>query len=158
MLSSVYDPGNIGANAFAMENMIEAADAKIMTAAERTKLSNALIVDDIDDTLAALDTLWSSTKIQNELNALDAAKLNISDIVDNLTSLDTNKALSANQGKLLKDMIDAINTLLTSDDTTLDELQEIVDYIKANKSVLDSLAISNIAGLQAALDGKAGLS
>lgn len=145
MLSSVYDPGNIGANAFAMENMIEAADAKIMTAAERTKLSNALIVDDIDDTLAALDKLWSSTKIQNELNALDAAKLNISDIVDNLTSLDTNKALSANQGKLLKDMIDAINTLLTSDDTTLDELQEIVDYIKANKSVLDNLAISNIA-------------
>lgn len=145
MLSSVYDPGNIGANAFAMENMIESADAKIMTAAERTRLSNALIVDDIDDTLAALDKLWSSTKITSEVNALDAAKLNISDIVDNLTSLDTNKALSANQGKLLKDMIDAINTLLTSDDTTLDELQEIVDYIKANKSVLDNLAISNIA-------------
>lgn len=125
--------------------MIESADAKIMTADERTKLSNALIIEDIDDTLAALDKLWSSTKIQNEVNNLNTTKLNISNIVDNLTSLDTNKALSANQGKLLKDMIDAINTLLTSDDTTLDELQEIVDYIKTNKSFLDSLAISNIA-------------
>lgn len=50
--------------------------------------------------------------------------------------------------------IDNVNAILTSDDGTLDTLQEIVDFIKLNKGDLDSLGISNIAGLQTALDGK----
>ena len=62
--------------------------------------------------------------------------------------------LSAAQGKVLKDLIDAINTLLTSDNVNLDSLQEVVDFIEANKNTLDNLSISNIAGLQAALDAK----
>lgn len=74
------------------------------------------------------------------------------DIVDNLTSVETSKYLSAKQGQALKGFIDNINTLLTSNDTTLDELQEIVDFIKINKATLDTLGISNIAGLQTALD------
>ena len=76
------------------------------------------------------------------------------DVVDNLLTVDAGVPLSANQGKVLKDAVDAINTLLTSDNTDLDELQEIVDFITTNKNTLDTLGISNIAGLQAALDGK----
>jgi hypothetical protein len=76
------------------------------------------------------------------------------ELIDNLTSTDTTKALSANQGKILKGFIDAINNLLTSDDTTLDELQEIVNYIKVNKNDLENLGISNIAGLSDALSDK----
>ncbi len=89
-----------------------------------------------------------------DYEALDATILRESGVVDDLTSIINNKPLSANQGKVLKGLIDNINTLLTSDDTTLDELQEIVDYIKQNKSTLDTLGISNIAGLQSALDAK----
>ena len=85
------------------------------------------------------------------------AKVNITDIVNNLTSTDTTKPLSANQGKVLKGFIDSINTILTSNDTSLDQLQEIVNYIKQNKTVLDTLAISNIAGLVSALAGKLGV-
>ena len=80
-------------------------------------------------------------------------------IVDNLISTDTDKTLAANQGMVLKGYIDNLNTaiddineLLTSDDTTLDELQEIVNYIKSNKTVLETLAINNIAGLETALN------
>lgn len=51
--------------------------------------------------------------------------------VDNLP-LDTVSALSD------------INTLLLSDDTSLDELQEIVTYIKLNRSDLDALSLDNI--------------
>ena len=40
MLRSTYDPTNVNANAFDMENMIEGATKKILTSAERTKLNN----------------------------------------------------------------------------------------------------------------------
>ena len=39
---------------------------------------------------------------KTELNSLLAAKVNALDIINNLTSSDTTKPLSANQGKLLK--------------------------------------------------------
>lgn len=48
----------------------------------------------------------------------------------------------------------AIQAMLASDDTTLDEFQELVSFIKANREDLDALAIANIAGLQDALDAK----
>ncbi|MBL1267658.1 MAG: hypothetical protein COA87_007900 [Halomonas sp.] len=51
----------------------------------------------------------------------------------------------------------SVNALLQSDDTTLDELQEIVEYIKLNRADLDALNIDAIAGLRAALEGKAAL-
>ena len=40
MLRSTYDPTNVNASAFDMENMIERATKKILTSAERTKLNN----------------------------------------------------------------------------------------------------------------------
>ncbi len=55
----------------------------------------------------------------------------------------------------LKELIDNIMLIVQSPDTELDELREIVAYIKQNKRVLDTLGISNIAGLQDALNGKA---
>lgn len=55
----------------------------------------------------------------------------------------------------LKNLIDAINRILQSDDTQLDQLQEIVTYIKQNKHILSTLGISNIAGLVDALAAKA---
>ena len=56
------------------------------------------------------------------------------------------------QGTNILNAINNINTLLLSDENTLDTLQEIVNFIQLNKSTLDTLGISNIAGLQAALD------
>jgi len=54
---------------------------------------------------------------------------------------------------LLSD-VGALESLVTSDESTLDTLQEIVDFIEANKSTLDALGISSIAGLSSALAGK----
>ena len=91
---------------------------------------------------------------RTSLNNFTANGLLHSDVVDNTTSTTTDVPLSANQGKVLKDLIDTINALLVSDNTDLDSLQEVVDFIEANKDTLDNLSISNIAGLQAALDAK----
>ena len=91
---------------------------------------------------------------RTSLNNFTANGLVHNDVVDNVTTTDATVPLSANQGKILKGLIDSINTLLTSDNVDLDSLQEVVDYIEANRSTLDSLGISNIAGLQSALDSK----
>lgn len=70
--------------------------------------------------------------------------LQSADVVDNVTSTDTTKPLSANQGRVLKGLIDAINTLLQSDDVDLDTLQEVVNYIKDNKDLIDSITTSKV--------------
>jgi len=91
---------------------------------------------------------------RTSLNNFTANGLLHADVVDNVTSTTADVPLSANQGKILKGLIDSINTLLTSDNVNLDTLQEVVDFIEANKNTLDNLGISNISGLQAALDAK----
>lgn len=73
-------------------------------------------------------------------------------LVDDLLSMDSTKALTANQGFVLKGLYDSLVVLLSSDDTALDDIQELVDFIKVNKATLDTLSIGNIAGLQTALD------
>lgn len=72
------------------------------------------------------------------------SKLNIVDITNDLTSTSTVIPISALAGKNLNDAIVAINTLLLSDDTTLDELQEIVDFIKLNRDDLDAMTLDTI--------------
>ena len=44
----------------------------------------------------------------------------------------------------LKALADRINAVLDSDDTTLDELSEIVTYIKSNKTLIDSITTSKV--------------
>lgn len=124
-------------------------------------LSNVDNTSDLDKPLSTAASTAIAAKAnsadvftQTEITTKLTAKLDVASVINNLTSTVTNQPLSAAQGRALKQYIDQINTLLTSNDTTLDELQEIVDFIKTNKSTLDNLGISNIAGLSAALDGK----
>lgn len=79
------------------------------------------------------------------------------DIIDNVISTDINKALSANQGKVLKDLIDDLFTLLdvdAADKPHLDTLREVVNFCQINAATLSSLGIGAIAGLQSALNAK----
>lgn len=55
----------------------------------------------------------------------------------------------------VKAAISELEGILASEDVDLDELQEIVDFIKLNRSDLDSLTIASIAGLDDALGLKA---
>lgn len=147
------------------------ANAKIYKEAAEA-ISSTLVEGSINDAITGTVSTWSSqfinSKISNIDNTADAnkpvsepqqiefnKKVNILDVVNNLTSTYANKPLSAYQGKVLKDLIDNINTILTSDNSTLDSIQELVDYITQNRDTLSTLSISNIAGLGTALDGKA---
>lgn len=97
---------------------------------------------------------YGLVKIGNGFKFDEWGKLAVN-ISNNLTDADPSKSLSAEQGVVLKNLIDNINTLLTSDDSRLDQLQEIVNYIKQNKEILNTLSVSNIVGLQDALNLKA---
>ena len=69
---------------------------------------NAL-ADSDDTTLDQLSEIVAYIKANRSLiESITTNKVNVSDIIDNLTSTATNKPLSANQGKVLKDLINAL--------------------------------------------------
>lgn len=73
------------------------------------------------------------------------------DVVDTLLSTSTTDALSANQGRVLSEMVEAITNVLNTDTASLDTLQEIVDFININRDTLNALTTASIAGLDTQL-------
>lgn len=90
--------------------------------------------------VAGIDVLLYDRATQKQY--LNPALMNI--IVDALTSTETDKALSANQGRVLKGKIDALESLLESDDTDLDTLKEIIDYIKSNRTLIQNVTTNKV--------------
>ena len=90
---------------------------------------------DLDTTLATAqaytDTktaeLASTTEITNSISAHNTSADAHDDIRDLITGLTTR-----------------LNTLADSDDTTLDQMSEIVEYIKSNKSLIDSITTNKV--------------
>ena len=94
------------------------SDIRDLISALSTKVNNFLDVDDATtDELSEILELINNNK--GTLESLTSSKVNVSDIVNNLTTASTTKVLSANQGVVLKGLIDS--------------LQETVDG-KANSS------------------------
>jgi len=77
----------------------------------------------------------------NPINTTYVKKVNIVNALDDTS---TDKPLSANQGKVLKGLIDGITAILQSNDTDLDTVQEIVTYIKNNKTLIENITSSKV--------------
>ena len=102
-----------------------------------TKVNNFLDVDDTTtDQLSEVLTLINNNK--GTLESLTSSKVNVSDIVDNLTTASASKVLSANQGVALKALIDALDA-----------------EVDGKADTGHGHTISDVSGLQTALDGKA---
>ncbi|MCB1144479.1 MAG: tail fiber protein [Leptospiraceae bacterium] len=74
---------------------------------QRRKISDSYSISETDNLLNAKRSIldsYSQTEIDNLLNS----KINISDIIDDLLSTEPGKPLSANQGRVLKSLIDAL--------------------------------------------------
>ena len=131
-----------------------------LTPSSRYFISNYQAIENIDFStksvteLSDVTSAGSGSIITTSERSIVGNALVHNDVVDNLTTVTSDVPLSANQGKLLNDAIVSINSLLSSDEATLDTLQEVVDYIQLNRTDLNSLGISSIAGLQTALNGK----
>ena len=90
-----------------------------------TERLNAL-ADSDDTTLDQMSEIVSYIKYNRSLiNGIDTNKVDVSDIINNLTSNNTNKPLSAKQGRELKSLIDAIIV-----PTKLSELKNDSGYAK----------------------------
>lgn len=107
------------------------SDIRILINDLTTRLNNFVDIDDATSSkLSEVITLIDENK--DVLESITTSKVNVSDIVDNLITSSANKVLSANQGVVIKALID--------------ELQEVL-----NTHTHD---ISDVTGLQTALDNK----
>lgn len=77
-------------------------------------------------------------------NAAGSAEQSAQDTAAALTNHNTHTEAHADLRLELKALADRINAALDSDDTTLDELSEIVAYIKSNKSLIDAITTSKV--------------
>lgn len=77
--------------------------------------------------------------------AIAEAKKAGTDAQGNLTSHNTDTASHNDLRIELKALSDRIAAVLDSDDETLDELSEIVAYIKSNKSLIDAITTSKVS-------------
>jgi len=86
----------------------------LITSKSTLVADDIILIEDSQDSnskkSAILEDLPISTLTQTAINT----KINITDIIDNVTSTDTDKPLSANQGKLLNDNIQILNNNMTT--------------------------------------------
>ncbi|WP_291287008.1 hypothetical protein [Flavobacterium sp.] len=82
------------------------------------------------------------------------------DIVNDLVTGGSSSLLSAEQGKILKNQINSINLLLTSDNTNLDTVQKIVDAIETLQNSLNTILVNDLTtgGADKALTAEMGKS
>lgn len=154
------------------------SDIRDLISALTTKVNNFLDVDDATtDQLSEVLELIENNK--GTLESLTSGKINTSDIVDNLTTANASKVLSANQGVVLKGLIDALQSAVdgkaasshthaisevTNLQTTLNakasqaDLDALEDVVAGKASSTHGHAIADVSGLQSALDGKAAAS
>ncbi|WP_432221245.1 hypothetical protein ACRASX_10970 [Flavobacterium sp. TMP13] len=78
--------------------------------------------------------------------------------VNDLVTGGYDAVLTAEQGKLLQEQINGINTLLSSDDINLDTVQEIVDAIKTVETSLETILVNDLTtgGVTKALTAEMG--
>lgn len=116
-------------------------------------LNSIVASNDVNlDTIQEIVTFVKNNK--DVIDSISTSKVNISDIIDNLLSADKNKPLSANQGKVLKDLLDAIATSvgskvdkvigkqLSTEDFTTEEKQKLAQQSGVNTGDQD------LSGLQ----------
>lgn len=110
---------------------------------------NAL-ADSDDTTLDQLSEIVAYIKNNKSLiDNVTTSKVNVSDIIDNLISTAVNKPLSAKQGKVIKDLIDALTTAVGNKvDKVSGKGLSTNDYTTAEKNKLSSIAAGAEANVQ----------
>ena len=110
---------------------VEGINELLATRASQQVLDNHLAQKGAPNGYAPLD----------EFTKLAAQYLNI---VNDLVTGGATALLSAEQGKVLQTQVNAINTLLTSDNVNLDTVQELVDAIETVQMSLSTILVNDL--------------
>lgn len=115
------------------------SDIRDLIAALTSRLS--ALADSDDTTLDQLSEIVAYIKSNRSLiENVTTNKVNVTDIINNLTSTATNKPLSAKQGKVLKDLIDALTiTVENKVDKISGKGLSTNDYTTAEKNKLSGI-------------------
>lgn len=116
------------------------SDMRLLISELTTRL-NAL-ADSDDTTLDQLSEIVAYVKNnKNLIDGITTNKINVSDIIDNLTTTSVDKPLSANQGKVLKELITNITPII---DTKVDKVSgkglSTNDYTDEEKAKLANIS------------------
>lgn len=82
--------------------------------------------------------------LKNKRCVDEQARQDVATVQTNLTNHNVNEGAHNDIRLLIIGLTNRLNALMDSDDTTLDQLSEIVAYIKNNKTLIDSVTTSKI--------------
>jgi hypothetical protein len=92
------------------------------------------------DAVSAKDFVDSINVLTNRIENIEEKKATKAELSAHNVSTDAHNDIRV----LLQELTNHVTTLLDSDDLTLDQMSEIVAYIKANKSLIDSITTSKV--------------
>ncbi len=153
MLASVYDPTTVSGDAFAMDNMVEGSTTKILTDAERSKLSGIESNATGDQTGAEIKSLYESEPDTNAFT--DAEKT----LLGNQSGTNTGDQdlstyqLQPSEGAFIdgdKTKLDGIESNATADQDA-SEIRSLVDSA-TDSNVFTDADHSKLDGIQANAD------
>lgn len=120
----------------AIANEVTARDSAIATA-KSSAISTAA-----SDATSKADKALASAKSYTDTKT---ASLASTTVVDNkISTHNTSTSAHSDIRNLISELTTRLNALADSDDTTLDQMSEIVAYIKANKTLIDSVTTNKV--------------
>ena len=126
------DPKGTAANAVAAHNTDAKAHSDIRTLISNLSTKLNALADSDDSTLDQFSEIVAYIKNNKTLiESVTTSKVNVADIIDNLTTADGKKVLSANQGVALKSLIDTLDTAVSNKpDLTIAEITTLTNAIQ----------------------------
>lgn len=125
------------------DNLLATKDALDSETARATAKENELSENINAETARAEN---SENEIMNQLNVEITRAMQAEETVsNNLEAHNTSSSAHNDIRLLISGLTTRLNSLADSDDTTLDQLSEIVAYIKNNKSLIDGITTSKVS-------------
>lgn len=126
------DPKGTATSVVSAHNTNSSAHSDIRTLIANLSTKLNALADSDDTTLDQFSEVVAYIKNNKTLiEGVTTSKVNVADIIDNLTTADGKKVLSANQGAVLKGLIDALSTSIANKpDLTTAEITTLTNAIQ----------------------------
>lgn len=129
-------------------NLKDATDTTISSESTDAKMpSSKCVYDAIENVKGTIPSVsdWAKQSTKPTYTASEVGADASGTAASAVSSHNTNTSAHNDMRLLIKDITDRLNALADSDDTTLDQMSEIVAYIKNNKSLIDNITTSKVS-------------